>query len=203
MREYEDLISLAREVLLRESRALELLADQIDDAYPEAVRLLASCRGHVITSGVGTTGIVARRFAHLLCNVGCPALFLHAGDSLHGSSGSVRQEDVLVLLSKTGETTETCQLAEIVAGRNTPIISLTAKPGSTLGRLSTLILTVETKKEIDPYEGLMAVGSSLAMEAMCDALVYGVLRVKGTPRQQFVHGHPGGIIRSMDEDTER
>lgn len=200
MNENTSLIELARQALHRESRTLELLAGQVDNTYPEAVRLLASCQGHVITSGVGTTGMIARRFAHLLCNVGCPALFLHAGDSLHGSSGSVRPQDVLVLLSKTGETAETCQLAEIVIGRNTPVISLTAKPDSTLGKMSTLILKVETEREVDPYEGLMAVGSSLAMGAMCDTLVYGVLHVKGTPRQQFVHGHPGGIIRSMDEN---
>ena len=91
---------------------------------------LQNCKGHVIVSGVGTTGIVARRFAHLLCNVGCPALFLHAGDSLHGSSGAVKEEDVVVLLSKTGETMETCKLAEIVAKRGAPIITLTARPES-------------------------------------------------------------------------
>lgn len=189
-----DLITLARDAIGRECLALESVAEQIDDAFPRAVELLAGAKGHVIVSGVGTTGIVARRFAHLLCNVGCPALFLHAGDSLHGSSGAVKAEDVVVLLSKTGETRETCGLAEIVAERGAPIITLTAEPGSTIAGLSTVILLAKTPPEVDPYDGLMAVGSSLAMEALCDAMVFGVLEVKGTPRERFVRGHPGGII---------
>ena len=115
---------------------LQGLAEGLDESLEKAVYLLSECKGHVITSGVGTTGIVARRFAHLLCNVGCPALFLHAGDSLHGSSGAVKAEDVVVLLSKTGETVETCKMAEIVARRGAPIITLTARPESRIGQLS-------------------------------------------------------------------
>lgn len=193
-----DFVELGKKVILRESRMLEKIAGQIDESLAQAVKLLAGCQGHVIVSGVGTTGIVARRFAHLLCNVGCPALFLHAGDSLHGSSGALRPEDVLVLLSKTGETQETCQLAEIAAERKTPIITLTARPASTIGRLSSVVIMIETEKDVDPYNGLMAVGSSLAMEAVCDAMVFAVQAVKGTPQYHFLRGHPGGIISSLD-----
>lgn len=192
-------LDLTRKVILGESRMLEKIAGQIDKSLAHAVTLLAECHGHVIASGVGTTGIVARRLAHLLCNVGCPALFLHAGDSLHGSSGAVRPEDVLVLLSKTGETQETCKLAELAAERGTPIITLTARPTSTIGRLSSVVIKIETEKEVDPYDGLMAVGSSLAMEAVCDAMVFAVQAVKGTPQERFLHGHPGGIISSLDK----
>lgn len=192
-----DLLEFGRKMIRMEGEMLGQLAGQLDEQFPRAVKLLAECKGHVIVSGVGTTGIVARRFAHLLCNVGCPALFLHAGDSLHGSSGAVKPEDVVVLLSKTGETSETCKLAEIVKERNVPVITLTARPDSSIGRLSKVILKVETAPEVDPYGGLMAVGSSLAMEAVCDAMVFGVLEVKGTPQQDFVHGHPGGIISKM------
>ena len=191
------LIELGKEVLLAESRMLADLASQLDSSLEKAVYLLANCRGHVIVSGVGTTGMVARRFAHLLCNVGCPALFLHAGDSLHGSSGAIKADDVVVLLSKTGETTETCKLAEIVSKKGIPILTLTARPDSTIGKLSDVVLVVETSPDVDPYGGLMAVGSSLAMEAICDTLVFGVLEVKGTPKDQFVNGHPGGIIAKM------
>jgi arabinose-5-phosphate isomerase len=190
-------IARAREVILQESRMLEALADQVDIAFVRTVGLLANCTGHVITSGVGTTGIIARRFAHLLCNVGCPALFLHAGDSLHGSSGSVRREDVLVLFSKTGETSETLKLAQLTSARGTPIVAFTARPGSSLGLLSTVVLQVKTPPEVDPYDGLMAVGSSLAMEAMCDALVFAVQNANGSPKGRFLQGHPGGVINAM------
>ena len=195
-----NIIDLGKKILIAESKMLEELANGLNDSLQEAVSLLAGCKGHVITSGVGTTGIVARRFAHLLCNVNCPALFLHAGDSLHGSSGAVKSEDVMVLFSKTGETTETCKLAQIVAGRSTPIITLTAKPDSSIGRLSTVVIKVETSPDVDPYGGLMAVGSSLAMEAVCDTMVFGVLEQKGTPIEHFVSGHPGGIISKMAQE---
>lgn len=194
-------IQLAKNVILSEAKSLQLIAEQLDENFNAAVELLAGCNGTVVVSGVGTTGTVARRFAHLLCNVGCPALFLHAGDSLHGSSGAVKTEDVLFLLSKTGETVETCSLAKIVHERGTPIISLTAEPESTIARLSKVVVTVQTPPDVDPYGGLMAVGSSLAMESVCDALVFGVLEAKGTPREQFVNGHPGGIINSLSKEN--
>jgi D-arabinose 5-phosphate isomerase GutQ len=195
------IIQLAKEVILAEAKALELVADQLGESFSETVQLLAECNGTVIVSGVGTTGTVARRLAHLLCNVGCPALFLHAGDSLHGSSGAVKNNDLLVLLSKTGETQETCQLAEIVHQRGTPIITLTAEPDSSIARLSQVVVSIKTPPEVDPYNGLMAVGSSLAMESVCDALVFCVLEVKGASQDRFVNGHPGGIINALSKGT--
>lgn len=80
------------------------------------------------------------------------------------------------------------------------MIALTANPESTLGRLSNVTIKVETSPDVDPYGGLMAVGSSLAMEAMCDAMIYGVLEMKNTPAEQFLNGHPGGIVQQMSED---
>ena len=195
-----DTIELAKKALHAEADVLHRLADQLGESFSQGAAILANCKGHVIVSGVGTTGMVARRFAHLLCNVGCPALFLHSGDSLHGSSGAVKRDDVLFLLSKTGETKETCDLARIVSERGSPIITLTARAESTLARLSALALLMDLSPEIDPYEGLMSVGSSLAMAAYCDALVYAVLELKGTRRQAFVQGHPGGIINKLKED---
>jgi arabinose-5-phosphate isomerase len=192
-----ELLDLAKNALHAEADVLHSLAGQLGESFSQGAAMLAECQGHIITSGVGTTGMVAHRFAHLLCNVGCPALFLHSGDSLHGSSGAVKKEDVLFLLSKTGETKETCDMARIVAERGSPIIALTARSGSTLARLSILVLPMDLPPEIDPYGGLMSVGSSLAMAAYCDALVYAVLELKGTPRDAFVQGHPGGIISKL------
>ena len=195
-----DTIELSKKALHAEADVLHKLADQIGETFIQGADMLANCTGHVITSGVGTTGMVARRFAHLLCNVGCPALFLHSGDSLHGSSGAVKSDDVLFLLSKTGETKETCDMARVVSERGSPIIALTARSESTLTRLSTLVLLMDLPPEIDPYQGLMSVGSSLAMAAYCDALVYALLDLKGTPREAFIQGHPGGIIKKLKEE---
>jgi arabinose-5-phosphate isomerase len=198
-----NITELAHNVIMGESKVLESVAEQMDENFKQAAMLLADCTGTVVCSGVGTTGTVARRLAHLLCNVSCPALFLHAGDSLHGSSGAVKEEDMLVVLSKTGETLETCKLAEIINQRGTPIISLTAEPESHIARLSQVVITVQTPPEVDPFNGLMAVGSSLAMESVCDALVFAVLELKGASQDRFVRGHPGGIIDRLSKGKSK
>jgi D-arabinose 5-phosphate isomerase GutQ len=189
-----DLIAIGRERMRQSGETLSRAADQLDATFEQAARALAGCHGHVVTSGVGTTGMIAKRFAHLLSCIGCPALFLHSGDALHGSSAAVRPEDVLFLISRSGETEESCKLAEIAAERKPVMIGLTARPDSRLGRLCALVLKLETPDAIDPYGGSMAVGSSLAMAAYCDALVWAVLELKGTPREEFVRHHPGGIL---------
>ncbi len=192
-----DLTRIGRSRMGQVGEALVVAAAQLDASFERAAHALADCHGHVITSGVGTTGMVAKRFAHLLSCIGCPALFLHSGDSLHGSSSAVRAEDVLFLISRSGETEESCKLAELASERKPKILSLTARPDSRLGRLSSLILKLESPAEIDPYGGIMAVGSSLAMAAYCDALVWAVLEVKGTSREDFVRHHPGGMIAQL------
>lgn len=198
-----DLIGIGRERMRQEGEALVAAAAQLDASFERAANVLADCRGHVIASGVGTTGMVAKRFAHLLSCIGCPALFLHSGDSLHGSSSAVRREDVLFLISRSGETEETCRLAEIASRRHPQILSLTARPDSRLGRSSTVILRLETPDKIDPYDGMMAVGSSLAMAAYCDALVWAVLELKGTPREDFMSHHPGGMVSRLQGDGDQ
>jgi arabinose-5-phosphate isomerase len=192
-----DLIAIGRQRMRQSGDALHGAAEQLDASFARAAHALAECRGHVITSGVGTTGMIAKRFAHLLCCVGCPALFLHSGDALHGSSGSVRPEDVLFLISRSGETEESCKLAEIAVVHRPLLITLTARPESRLGRLSTIVLKLETPDAIDPYGGTMSVGSSLAMGAFCDTLVWAVLELTGASRDEFLRHHPGGIVAHL------
>ena len=107
---------------------------------------------------------------------------------------------MLVLFSKTGETTETCKLAQLVKSRFTPIVAFTSKPDSTIGRMSDIVIKVDTPAEVDPYQGLMAAGSTLALDAICDGLIFAVLELKGTSREQFINGHPGGIISSLNKE---
>ncbi len=197
--EDQDNLLIGKQILEKESAAILALSHALDSSFSRAVDLLVNCRGHVITSGVGTTGMIARRLAHLLCNVGCAALFLHAGDSLHGSSGAIKPTDVLVILSKSGETAETTQLAKIAFTKGAPILAITAHPQSSLGKLSRVVLAVQTPEDIDPYNGLMGVGSSLVSAALCDALVFAVWKLKGYSDQQFLHGHPGGVVAHLTE----
>lgn len=202
MSKAEPTLEIARRSLRESARAIEQLAANLDMSFALAVDFLLNCQGHVIVSGVGTTGTIARRFAHLLCNVGCPSLFLHAADSLHGSSGALKEDDLLVIISKTGETRETRKLAEIVAARGIPILAITANPESTIARLSQVVLLVQTPDSVDPYDGLMGVGSSLAAAAVCDALVLAVLNHNQTSKQRFITGHPGGVFEHKGDQND-
>jgi arabinose-5-phosphate isomerase len=108
---------------------------------------------------------------------------------------------VLVLFSKTGETTETCGLAALVKERSIPILTFTARRDSTIGRMSNLVIEVDTPPEVDPYGGLMGAGSTTALDAICDALLFAILELKGTSREEFMQGHPGGVIRTLRTDN--
>lgn len=185
--------ALGAGVIERESAAVAGLAEQLPETFAEAVRLLLACEGHVLVSGAGTSHAVALRFAHLLSCVGTPALFLHPGDSQHGSSGAVTARDVWVGISKGGETTEVIFLAGMARKRGAAVMALTEKPDSTLGQLADLILHVTAPDGIDPF-GMIATGSSLFTSAFCDAICVALLELRGYSIDAFGETHPGGAV---------
>jgi D-arabinose 5-phosphate isomerase GutQ len=199
----QELIDLARDVIRRESESVQGLLEQIDGSFVEAARMLLDCRGHVLVAGSGTSHAVAARLAHLLSCCGTPALFIHPGDSQHGLSGAVTARDVLIAMSKGGETTEVNYLARFARERGARLIALTEKPGSTLGALSDVVLHVTALPGVDPY-GMIATGSSLTNSAFGDALCVALLHLRGYTQQSFGETHPGGAvghkIREQKED---
>jgi arabinose-5-phosphate isomerase len=184
---------LASEVIRRESAAIMELADRLPEAFARAVRLLLGCRGHVLVCGSGTSHAVALRFAHLLSCCGTPSLFLHPGDSQHGAAGAVRPEDVLIGLSKGGETAEVCFLAGVAKKRGATVVAITERPDSTLGRLADLVLRIQAPEAVDPY-GMIATGSSLFTSAFCDAICVALLELRGYTLESFGETHPGGAV---------
>jgi len=136
---------------------------------------------------------VGARLAHLLSCCGTPALFIHPGDAQHGLSGAVTDRDVLILISKGGETTEVNTLASIAKQRGARLIALTEQPDSSLGRMSDLVLCVRPPAGVDPY-GMIATGSSLVNAAFGDALCVVLLHMRGYTREQFGQTHPGGAV---------
>ncbi len=183
----------AAAVVRAEAAAVAGLADRLPEGLEAAVRLLLECRGHVLTAGAGTSHAVALRFAHLLTCVGTPALFVHPGDSQHGGSGAVRAGDVLVALSKGGETAEVCFLAGMARKRGAAVLAVTEQPGSTLGRMADVVLEYAVPSEVDPY-GMIATGSSLYVSALCDAVCVALLELRGYSRESFGETHPGGAV---------
>jgi D-arabinose 5-phosphate isomerase GutQ len=191
--EETEIIALAHEVIQRESAAVAALSEQIDQSLAAAARRLLDCQGHVLVAGSGTSHTVGARLAHLLSCCGTPALFIHPGDGQHGLSGAITSKDVLIAISKGGETLEVNHLARIAKGRGAGLIALTEKPTSTLGKLSDIVLKVVAPPGIDPY-GLIATGSSLVNLAFCDALCVIMLHLRGYSREQFGQTHPGGAV---------
>ena len=195
-----DVISIASQVIRQESAAVIALLDQLDDSLVHAAETLLACQGHVLVAGSGTSHPVGARLAHLLSCCGTPALFIHPGDSQHGLSGAVTAKDVLIAISKGGETLEVNYLARIARQRGATLIALTEKPESTLGQLSDIVLKVVAPPDVDPY-GMIATGSSLVNSAYCDALCVVMLNLRGYSKEQFAQTHPGGAvgIRIKDE----
>lgn len=189
----QQILEMATNVIDLESRAVASLMEQLKPSLVRAARVMLDCKGHVIVSGSGTSHAVALRFAHLLSCCGTPALFLHPGDSLHGASGAVRAGDVLVALSKGGETTEVNFLAKTAKERGATVIGITEKPASTLAGLSDITLEIKAPEGVDPY-GMIATGSSLFNSAFCDALCIVLLNLRGYSLEQFGETHPGGAV---------
>ncbi len=187
------IFELASSVIDTESRAVASLRDQLGQGLIPALRAMLACKGHVIVAGSGTSHAVALRFAHLLSCCGTPALFLHPGDSQHGSAGAIRSEDILVALSKGGETAEVNFLAGVARERGATVIGITEKPMSTLATLSQIVLEVRAPEGVDPY-GMIATGSSLFNSAFCDVLCIALLNMRGYTQEQFGKTHPGGAV---------
>lgn len=191
--EAETILALARGTIRQEARAIAAIEGQLDERLGQVAELLLACTGHVLVAGVGTSHAVAWRMAHLLSCAGTPALFIHPADSLHGSAGAITARDVVIAISKGGETDEVNRFVAVARGRGAKVVGLTERPGSTLGRQSDLVLTVVAPPDVDPY-GMIATGSSLVNAALGDALCAVLLQLRGYTREQFGQTHPGGAV---------
>jgi len=189
----DEILYLARSVIQREIDGIATLMDQLDDNFVDVIRKMLNCKGHILITGAGTSNPVAARLAHLLSCCGTPALFIHPGDSQHGLAGAVTEKDILIAISKGGETTEINHLAQVAKSRGAAVIAMTEKPESTLGKLSHAILLVKAPPEGDPH-GMIATGSSLVNSAMGDALCVVLLQLRGYSLEKFGETHPGGAV---------
>jgi len=198
----DEILNLARSVIQREIDGIATLMDQMDDSFVEVVEKMLDCEGHVLVTGAGTSNPVAARLAHLLSCCGTPALFIHPGDSQHGLAGAVTGKDILIAISKGGETTEINHLAQVAKARGATVIAMTEKPESTLGKMSHAILPVKAPPEGDPH-GMIATGSSLVNSAMGDALCVVLLQLRGYSLEKFGETHPGGAVgRKLSNSVE-
>lgn len=186
-------LETGRLVLRQEAAAVSAMERRLDGAFVRAVRLIVSAPGRVIVSGIGKSGIVARKIAATLTSTGTPATFLHPVEGLHGDLGIVGDGDIAILLSKSGESDELGGLIEHLKRRGVRLIALTGRPDSTLARSAEVVLDVSVTEEACPFD-LAPTTSTTAAMAAGDALAVALLRVRGFSRDDFARLHPGGSL---------
>ena len=187
------LLEQGRRVLRLERDAVAALEARLGEPFVRAVRILRGAGGRVIVSGVGKSGIIARKIAATLTSTGTPATFLHPVEGMHGDLGIVGREDVAILLSKSGETAELAGLMEYLARMGVPVIGLTGRGDSALGRAASVFLDCSVAEEACPHDLAPTTSSTVAL-AMGDALAVALLEERGFTREDFARLHPGGSL---------
>jgi len=186
-------LSQARKVLETEAAAILALVPRLDARFGRAVELLRDCRGRVIVTGIGKSGIIAQKIAATLSSTGTSAFFLHPAEALHGDLGVVQSGDVIVALSHSGETNEILRLLETIRRLGATIVALTGAPQSTLGHFADVTLDCHVAEEACPLN-LVPTASTTAALALGDALAMTLLVEKGFRAEDFANLHPGGKL---------
>ena len=186
-------LSLARKVLQTEAAAVLALVDRLDDRFAEAVSLIVRCKGRVIVTGMGKSGIICRKIAATLASTGTPAFFLHPAEAVHGDLGVIQADDVVIAMSYSGETEELTRVLETLKRIRAPLIALTGGAKSTLAQAANVALDCSVSEEACPMN-LVPTASTTAALAMGDALAMTVLVEKGFKPEDFANLHPGGKL---------
>jgi arabinose-5-phosphate isomerase len=188
-----ELLERAAEVLRVEAHGILSMVDRLDESFVRAVELLRGCRGKVVVTGVGKSGLICRKIAATLASTGTPAFFIHAGDGVHGDLGMVMKDDVILALSNSGETDELLKVLPHFRFHGLKLIVMTGHPESTLAKAGDVVLNVGVRDEACPL-GLAPTTSTTAALAMGDALAVVLLEEKGFNEADFAVRHPGGTL---------
>src|SRR5438067_1134886 len=186
-------LALARKVLETEAAAILALVHRLDDRFDAAVRLLRDCRGRVIVTGMGKSGIICRKLAATLTSTGTPAFFLHPAEATHGDLGVIQTDDVVIALSYSGETDEILRLLETIRRLGARLIAITGVPSSSLAQAADVALDCSVAEEACPMN-LAPTASTTAALAIGDALAMTLLVEKGFKQEDFASLHPGGKL---------
>jgi arabinose-5-phosphate isomerase len=188
-----DVIEQAKKVLEIEAEAINNLRDSIDGAFESVIELLAKNKGRVFLSGVGKSGLIARKIAATLSSTGTPSFFLHPTECFHGDVGIISKDDIGIMLSNSGETEELLQVVPVLKRIGVKLVAIVGKQDCTLGRRSDFVLVVPIEREACPM-GIVPTASTTAMLALGDALAVSLLIKKGFNEEDFAKLHPGGTL---------
>ncbi len=186
-------IELAREVLRIEARAVDAIADRLDEHFSAAVALILTCQGRVVVSGMGKSGHIGRKIAATLASTGTPAFFMHPAEASHGDLGMITGQDLVLALSNSGESGELLAIVPQIKRTGARLISMTGNPDSELAKESDVHLDASVAQEACPL-GLAPTASTTAALALGDALAVALLDARGFSAEDFARAHPGGAL---------
>lgn len=186
-------MALARKVLQTEAAAILALVDRLDGTFERAVALLLECRGRVIVTGIGKSGIICQKIAATFASTGTPAFFLHPAEAIHGDLGVLQADDVILALSYSGETEELLRLLETIKRLGARLVAITGDCQSSLGKAADVTLDCRVSEEACPLN-LVPTASTTAALALGDALAMTLLVAKGFKQEDFASLHPGGKL---------
>jgi arabinose-5-phosphate isomerase len=186
-------IDLARETLAIEAAAVTDMAARLGDEFAQAVALVLGRHGRVVVMGMGKSGHVGRKIAATLASTGTPAMFVHPGEASHGDLGMITAEDVVLGISNSGESEELTALLPLIKRMGVPLVALTGRLTSSLGRHADVVLDASVAKEACPHN-LAPTASTTAQLAMGDALAVALLDARGFKADDFARSHPGGAL---------
>ncbi len=189
----DNILDIARKVLRTEADAVYALIERLGSNFEKAVESIYECRGRVVVTGMGKSGLVGKKVAATLASTGTPAFFLHPAEAGHGDLGMVTSRDILLVISNSGETEEIVGLIPFLKRFNLCLISITGNPNSTLSRAADVTLDVSVKEEAYPF-GIVPTASTTVAMAIGDALAVALLVKKGLKEEDFAFFHPGGSI---------
>ena len=184
---------MARAALLKEARAIEKITEFIDEGFEDIVTLILNMKGRVVITGVGKSGIVAGKIVATMNSTGTPAIFMHAADAIHGDLGMILPDDVVICISKSGNTEEIKVLVPLIKRTGAQLIGLVSNVDSFLGRQSDFILNATIDEEADP-NNLAPTTSTTVHMALGDALACCLLEARGFTGEDFARYHPGGSL---------
>lgn len=193
MDSHNDILDIAKKTLENESNAIKNLIPLLDDQFKDAVECIMHSNGRVVVTGVGKSALIASKIVATFNSTGTPAIFMHAADAIHGDLGTVQKNDVVICLSKSGNTEEIKMLIPLIKRGANKIIAVTGAMDSILAKQSDFVLNTYVEKEACP-NNLAPTTSTTAQLVMGDALAISLLKLKGFSSEDFAKYHPGGSL---------
>ena len=189
----EDIIGFGKEVIKLQSDSIKNLVDLIDENFENAIKLILDSKGRVVVTGIGKSAIIANKIVATLNSTGTPAIFMHAADAIHGDLGIIKKDDVIICISKSGNTPEIKDLVPFLNMNNNPLISITGDVNSFLAKNSAVVLSSYVDIEVCP-NNLAPTNSTTAQLVIGDAIAVTLVKIKGFTSNDFAKFHPGGSL---------